>query len=100
MCINWAKILPEWISLIIAFIALVLTIVEYGRYKKRFRVEILCKFNERYQKDEEIKSVTKFLEELEDGKSDNVPHIHELEMYMRFYEELYFLIQAGTMRIG
>lgn len=100
MCINWAKISPEWVSLVIAFIALVFTIVEYIKYKKRFRVEILCKFNERYQKDNEIKCVTEFLEKLEDGKSDKIPDVHELEMYMRFYEELYFLIKSGAMRMG
>ena len=101
--LDTLKIYNEAISIIMAMVTLCFSCYQYMKHKKRNRVEILCKFNERYQTEESIVNVTKFLEEIEDNELDQsnkktLPSIHELEMYMRFYEELYFLIQAGSIK--
>ena len=76
---------------------------EYHKSQKRARVDVLSRYNERYHNDSHIKQVVCFLEKLEDSTvvpENEYPSIHDFEMYMRFYEELHFLIQAKSMKIG
>ena len=52
----------------------------------------------RYTTNEDIRSVVKYLEALEDKKDESLPEIHEIEMFMRFFEEIDCLIQAKSIK--
>ena len=85
------------ITALTAVIAFVFSVCQYMKYKKRERVSILAQYNERYTTDPNIADVVKYLELKEDEKECTMPDLHKLEMYMRFCEELYFLIKASSM---
>ena len=96
--ICWGS-MAEIITCILACSAFVLSFIEYRSYKKRERIRILTQLNIRYTTDSDICSVVKFLEQLED-KTDNpaIPDIHQIEMYMRFFEEISCLIRAKSLK--
>ncbi|MBR4029016.1 MAG: hypothetical protein IKJ08_05480 [Alistipes sp.] len=101
MSVN-CELFLECTTLVIAIAAFVLSYVEYTKHKKRTRIEILCRYNERYQSDHELSKVVRYLEKIEnplkEGEKNEQPDRHSVEMYMRFYEELYFLIKANSIK--
>lgn len=99
LCINpnWGSY-AELFMACLAFITLLISACEYCWHKKRERVCVLENYNARYAGDEEIKAVVTYLEALEENKERTEPNVHQLEMYMRFCEELYFLIKSKSMK--
>ena len=88
----------EIFTCFLAFLAFILSCIEYRNYKKRERINILTQLNMRYTTNEDIRSVVKYLEALEDKKDESLPEIHEIEMFMRFFEEIDCLIQAKSIK--
>ena len=96
---NWGSI-ADWSTTLFTFCALGLSILEYTKYKKRERVHILTQLNVRFTTDQDINYVIKYLEELEDNneKAMGIPNIHQLEMYMRFFEEICCLLKSNALK--
>lgn len=69
-------------------------------HKKQLRTELLMNYSVRYCTNEDISSVVKYLEQ-EEGlklhKKVEIPDDHEVEMFMRFFEELELLIVAKAI---
>ena len=96
--IDWGS-MAEIITCIVAIIAFLFSIIEYRSHKKRERINILTQFSVRYTSDPNICSVVKYLEQLEDETNNpNIPDIHQIEMYMRFFEEMSCLIKAKSLK--
>lgn len=95
--------IPEWISAIAAFIAVIYGIKEYKHHKKEEKIQLLLKYNERYMTDPTIKKVVSYIIKTETFKlsetknSQELPSLHEKELFMRFFEELYILIEDGQL---
>ena len=96
--IDWGNA-AEIMTCFLACIAFVLSLIEYRNHKKRERINILTQLSMRYTSDTNICSVVKYLEALED-KKDNpaIPEIHQIEMFMRFFEEVSCLVKAKSLK--
>ena len=86
-----------------AFLALCafgFSVFEYCRYKKRERTNLLTQLSERYTTNSDIGTVVKYLEALEDHNENTLalPDIHQLEMFMRFSEELCCLLKSKALK--
>lgn len=97
--VNWGSI-ADWSTAFLTLCALGLSICEYRKYKKRARVNNLTQLSVRYTTDPEISYVVKYLERVEDEneKTMGIPNIHQLEMYMRFFEEICCLVKSKALR--
>lgn len=78
----------------------------YGEYKKRLKFEqcdVITRYNERYVNSEPIKRVVCFLIKKCQGKEltlDECPSIYDKEMFLRFFEELNYMIDCGYLEKG
>ncbi|MBR5039322.1 MAG: hypothetical protein IKX65_11465 [Prevotella sp.] len=92
--------IAEWLTAFIALGALIFSYVQIKNYKKQGRIELLSDYNKRFCANEELKVVGKYLEK-ECGLNHhyNVPEPddHQVEMFMRFFEEIELLINEGAM---
>ncbi len=97
--LKWGSI-ADLSTALFAFCALVVSICEFCKYKKRERVSILTQMSIRYTTDPDICSVVRYLEALEDKKESTLalPNIHQLEMFMRFSEELCCLVKSKALK--
>lgn len=85
--------------------ALIYAVIEYRLHKKERKAEILSNYNSRYSTEEYIKRVIKFLhknhgigekevEEIKEIFNKNKKlSLNDLEMFMRFFEELQYSIE-------
>ena len=91
--------LAEIITCCLAGFAFLLSWKEFQNHKKRERINIITQFSKRYTEDCHIKNVVQYLESLEDKKEDlNPPNIHDIEMFMRFFEEISCLVKANSIK--
>ena len=97
--VSWGSV-ADWSIAFFALCAFGLSIYEYKKHKKRERVNNLAQLNVRYTTDQDINSVVKYLETIEDNKEDTIefPNIHQLEMFMRFFEEICCLINSKALK--
>lgn len=84
-------------------------VVQYHYHKKEHRINLLGEYNKRYATDKNIQEVITWMLKVaivnDDGEIVNAepyrcyckPSIHEKEMFMRFFEELYLHIENGSM---
>ncbi len=84
----------------IALCALGFSVFEYCKYKKRERANLLMQLSERYTTNPDIRNVIMYLEAIEDSNEHllALPNIHQLEMFMRFSEELCCLIKSKALK--
>lgn len=88
-------------SCVITLVALYYAVSEYERYKESVKIDLLCRYNQRYTTDNNIAAVIKYI--LKAGITDSKGEIcgvnkklckdpdvgiFEKEMFMRFFEEL------------
>lgn len=99
--LKWGSI-ADLSTALFALCALIVSIYEFCKYKKRERVSILTQMNIRYTTDPDICSVVRYLEALEDKKESTLalPNIHQLEMFMRFSEELCCLVRSNALKLN
>jgi hypothetical protein len=97
--VNWGS-LADWITAVFASAAFILSVCEYKKHKKRERVNHLTQLSIRFTTESEISSVVKYLEALEDNneKTMVLPNIHQIEMYMRFFEEICCLVKSKALK--
>ena len=96
--INWGSV-ADFITCALAILAFILSYKEYRNHKKRERISILTQLSERYATDSNISSVVKYLEDLEENEENTkLPDVHQIEMFMRFFEEIFCLIKANSLK--
>ena len=87
-------------SFIVSIIALTVSYWQYKLHRRQLRTELLTKYNVRYSIDKDISRVVKYLEQ-EEGlqlhEKIEKPDDHEVEMFMRFFEELELLIVSKAI---
>lgn len=96
----------DYIMVYFAAITLVYTCYEYKSHRDRVKAEVLGMYNERYSKDEHINKVVPFLiSEIMNTKTENAskelkmedPSVHNMEMFMRFFEEMELQIEKDRL---
>ena len=92
------------ITNLIATIALCLTICGYCFHKKQERTATLVKYNERYSSDSNIQKVVSYLlwmsdkEKQKELEASLIPTKNQVEMFMRFFEELQTSIDSKLIK--
>ena len=111
VCICCAQLLypnekiGDYASVITAIISLLAFIVAWMEYNSRLdsmKAQVFSEYNKRYSEDPNIVKVVKFLNYIDtDGTLNNPPRgkpsNYEVEMFMRFFEELELQIQYGRL---
>lgn len=91
------------VTAVIAMLAFVLSVSEYCVNKDFKEVQVLSEYNMRYTSDPNIIKVVKYLNYIDEhGKINNLPRVvpsnYEVEMFMRFFEELELQICCGRLK--
>ena len=102
--------LGEMLSGFATAIAVFYAIVQYWSYNKDEKIRTLNEFNQRYATDKSIEKVVRWMLRTalydENGKivgkdpeknDGNIPEVFDKELFMRFYEELNFLIDKHLL---
>lgn len=94
--------LAEILTALIAFIASIITYHEYKSAKDTKQAQVLSEYNKRYSEDPNIVKVVKYLNYIHEDGTINNPHRekpsnYEVEMFMRFFEELELQIEKGRL---
>ncbi len=78
------------ITAITAVFAFVWAIKEYDLHKEALKAKVLSEYNKRYSEDPNIVKVVKYLQDYKNIDSYICPKLtkHEVQMFMRFFEEL------------
>lgn len=95
---NYAEILTA----LIASFAFVITLLEYLSSKDAKQAQVLSEYNKRFTEDPNIINVVKYLNYIDEkGDINNPfrsrPSNYEVEMFMRFFEEIELQIRHGRM---
>jgi hypothetical protein len=89
------KILIEGLSLILAIVALLLARKEYNSHKMTEYNKLFSQLNRRYEKNENMQTVVKYLRDKE--PSNDIPSLYQFEVFLRFFEELGLYMKAGSL---
>ncbi len=89
--------LSDVIMAFLAFVTFVSTCFGYYYHRKRDRAEVLSQYNERYSRDEHISKVVPFLIADIMGTKATIPSVHDVEMFMRFFEEMELQIEKHRL---
>ena len=87
------------ITAITAVFAFVWAIKEYDLHKETLKAKVLSEYNKRYSEDSNIVKVVKYLQDYKKSNSYICPKLtkHEVQMFMRFFEELEIQIIHGRI---
>ena len=113
---NWLETIASLITAVATFIGVCYAVCQYCAYKEQEKTVILSKYNERYATDPDIQKVVNYLlwkenpQYIDDEKKkidktlyggecedDIKPTRNQVEMFMRFFEELQVSIDAGRL---
>lgn len=90
--------IQAWTSLVMALIAFIALIIAYGEYKVHKKInehQLFSQLNIRYQGNEDIQCVIKYLRAIE--PSDIKPTVYQLEIFLRFFEELGMYMETDSI---
>ena len=92
----------DFATAFVALFALVVTYYEYLNHKDINQAQVLSEYNQRYSNDPNIVKVVKYLNYNDEGGYINnlhpdQPSNYEVEMFMRFFEELELQIEKGRL---
>ena len=92
----------EVTTAIVAILAFIISISEYYIGKDSKQAQVLSEYNKRYSEDPNIVKVVKYLNYIHENGTINNPHRevpsnYEVEMFMRFFEELELQIEKGRL---
>lgn len=95
LCIGWGTVSSIG-TLLVAIIAAIIAFIQYksesSAAKEATRSKILEDYNWHYMQNSSIKRVVKSL--IDDNFEDSQIHKYDLEIFMRFFEEIYLLIHS------
>lgn len=92
----------ELLMAIVALFAFVISYLEYNSIKISKKIQVFSEYNKRYSEDPNIVKVVKYLNYIDNDGTINNPHRikpsnYEVEMFMRFFEELYIQIKNDCL---
>lgn len=92
----------ELIAALTALFAFIIALLEYKSSKDAKQAQVLSEYNKRYSEDPNITKVVKYLNYKAEGGGINnpiraVPSNYEVEMFMRFFEEIELQIRYGRL---
>ena len=70
---------------------------EYLSHKKKEENKLFSQLNKRYERNDDIQTVIKYLRSQE--PSDKAPNLYQLEIFLRFFEELGLYIMDGSINV-
>lgn len=82
--------------MVVAIVAVVVSIVELQSHKKKENNKLLSQLNNRYILTPEVQKVVRYLRENE--PSDEEPSAYEVELFLRFFEELAVFLNTGSLK--
>jgi len=89
--------LTEYFTVILASITVLATIHEYHAHRKRIKAEVLGEYNKRYSENEHINIVVYFLVCHLAKLKAPAPSVHNVEMFLRFFEEIDLQIDKNRL---
>ena len=90
------KLLFELTTVIIALFALLYTRKEYVAKKRTEYHKLLSQLNKRYICNEDMQDVVRYLRDK--APSDTEPSLYQLEVFLRFFEELGLYMKADSIK--
>lgn len=95
--------LSEVVTALATVFALIVACKEYFEHKDKKQAAILSEYNQRYSTDPNIIKVVQYLNYMDNGGKINNPirvrpSNYEVEMFMRFFEELGLQIECGRLK--
>lgn len=88
------------LGILIAVFSLVVSFWQYRLYKLQLKTDLFSKYCARYNINQDICSVVRFLEK-EEGlclkKEVEKPDDHQIEMFLRFFEEIELHIRSNSI---
>lgn len=95
--------LSEFVTAFATVLALIIACNEYFEHKDKKQAAILSEYNQRYSTDPNIIKVVQYLNYMDNGGKINNPirvrpSNYEVEMFMRFFEELGLQIECGRLK--
>lgn len=102
MCTSDISFIISALSIAIAVFSLLVSIWQYKIHKRQLKTELFSKYCTRYSINSDICAVVKYLEKEEglnvtDKNNVSKPNDHQVEMFMRFFEELELLIRSDSL---
>lgn len=116
-CIDLLTFMATAATVGVSVYAVWYAIKEYSLHKKEEEANTLARYNERYSTNEHLLTVVEYLWRVEDKKDSceksyneivddfknneergfKIPTEHEKELFLRFFEEIQFSIEQGTL---
>jgi hypothetical protein len=90
------RVLIEFLTVIIALIALLHTRKEYLSHKQTEYHKLLSQLNKRYVCNEDMQDVVRYLRDKE--PSNKQPSLYQLEVFLRFFEELGLYMKTDSIK--
>ena len=83
-------------SCVIAVVTVIYAKLKYDQHRKEKKEDVLAHYNERYSKDPHIQKVIVYYQKLYDNNdaSEDIPTVNDVELFLRFFEELYAIIKT------
>lgn len=81
------------LTLLLTFCTVVYAYKEFKKTQKDKRSEVFMQYNQRYEENPHIQKILKYCT-IRDNKNENKPTVHDKEMFLRFYEELWRMIKV------
>ena len=90
----------EILGFVVTIISLIIAFWQYSLYKRQMRIEQLSKYSARFCKNSSTIALAKYLNSADDGKltdKEKIPDNYDIEIFMRYFEELELLIRAKSI---
>ncbi len=82
--------------LIVAIIAVVVSIIQLRNHNNKENNKLLSQLNNRYLDSKEVQKVVKYLRDIE--PLNVVPEAYEIELFLRFFEELGLYLNTKSIK--
>ena len=92
---EYAKIVIDFLMLLVAGTALWYARKEYLGQKIKENHKLFSQLNRRYEMNNNIQTVVKYLRDI--GPSDEKPTLYQVEMFLRFFEELGIYTKTNSL---
>lgn len=87
--------LAEWSLVIMAVIAAVISLIGYWGHNVKEKNKLLSQLNKRYINNSDMQIVVKYLREIDPENEE--PTTYQLELFLRFFEELGVYLRNGNL---
>lgn len=82
--------------MVVAIVAVIVSLVELQSHKKKENNKLLSQLNKRYVTFPEVQKVVRYLRE--NDPDNNEPSAYEIELFLRFFEELAVYLNTGSLK--